>query len=121
MGARVTVTIALVAGLVAISAILGDFLASLLLDDGGSNGSKEATQIWTLIVVAGLVATRVSYRWFDGLTLLLPIYGIVWLFRIAWRVAYLPFRDWTPRPEEAASWRQVAHPTTPGGMLYVVE
>lgn len=71
---------------------------------------------WPLL---GWLASRVSYRWRDVLFMLIPFYGLYWLFMIAWRLAYLPYRDWLPRPDEAASWVQVSHPTEPGGLLFV--
>ena len=47
------------------------------------------------------VAPRVSYRWFDCLFLLIPIYGLIWAFRMIWRLVFLPYRDWPPRADEA--------------------
>jgi hypothetical protein len=73
-----------------------------------------------LFAVTGWAATKVSYRWFDFLLLFIPFYNIVLLCRLAWRLSYLPYRDWAPRPEEAASWRRVDHPTEPGALLHVV-
>lgn len=126
-GARVAVTVTLVVGLVGIPTLLGDIARWVFLTDETTDGAlrrleiQNAIQLAVLVLLTGLVATRVSYRWFDGLIALVPLCGIFWIFRIAWRVAYLPFRDWPPRADEAATWRQVAHPKTPGGMLYVVD
>lgn len=44
------------------------------------------------------LATRVDYRWFDALLLLVPLYSIFWAGRIAWRITNLPYRDWPPAP-----------------------
>jgi hypothetical protein len=44
------------------------------------------------------LATRVDYRWFDALLLLVPIYSIFWVGRISWRITNLPYRDWPPAP-----------------------
>jgi len=54
------------------------------------------------------LARKVSYRWFDCLFVLIPFYGFFWTLRIMWRIAYLPFADWRPRPEEASSWVPIA-------------
>jgi len=72
-----------------------------------------------LFVLSALMARRVSYRWFDAFLVLIPIVGLVLLCRFAWRLAFLPYRDWPPRPEEAAGWRKVAHPRRPGAGLYL--
>ena len=53
--------------------------------------------------------------------LLIPIVGIFYLWRFAWRLALLPYRDWPPRPNEAAHWRKVSHPARPGARLYLVD
>lgn len=61
------------------------------------------------------LAPKVSYRWFDCLILLVPFSGaLIWGSRIAWRVAYLPYRDWRPRPDEAPFWERVLPPSGPG-------
>ena len=57
-----------------------------------------STVAWVAIFSA--MATRVSYRWFDALCLFIPVYSIIWMFRILWRLANLPLRDWSPRPED---------------------
>lgn len=56
--------------------------------------------VLSFLVLYAVLARKVSYRWFDTFFQLIPIYGISWPFRIAWRVAYLPHRDWSPRPDE---------------------
>jgi hypothetical protein len=73
-----------------------------------------------LFALMGWAATKVSYRWFDFLLFFIPFYNVVLLGRLAWRLCYLPYRDWAPRPEEVATWRRVDHPTEPGALLYVV-
>lgn len=121
-GTRIVLTIAIVVGFVAVAAVVSDVV--WLLPIGNKVRRLEVQETigyGAFVVLVGSVATRVSYRWFDGLIALLPVYGVFWVFRIAWRVSYLPFRDWAPRGGEAVAWQQVAHPSTPGGMLYVVE
>ncbi len=77
--------------------------------------------VLVLLVLGALVATRVSYRWFDAILLLIPILGLFYLWRFAWRLSLLPYRDWPPRPDEAPRWRKVAHPSRPGAGLYLVD
>jgi len=69
------------------------------------NRTGLATALMYLAYFVGyaVLATKVSFRWFDSLCLLIPIYSIIWQFRIAHRIAYLPHRDWQPRPDEVKS------------------
>ena len=87
---------------------------------GGAAGHWPPPTL-VLVVLGGLVASQVSYRWRDGLLLLIPIVGIFYLWLFAWRLALLPYRDWPPRPNEAAHWRKVSHPARPGAGLYLVD
>jgi len=73
-----------------------------------------------LLIVGALIARRVSYRWFDAFLLVIPLFGLIYVWRFAWRLAFLPYRDWPPRPDEAARWVKVAHPSSPGAGLYLV-
>jgi hypothetical protein len=44
---------------------------------------------------------KVSYRSVDVLLLLfVPIWPFVVAWRVGWRLAFLPYRDWQPRPDE---------------------
>ena len=49
------------------------------------------------LVLMAVLAPKVGYRWFDCFFLLIPLYNIFFIFRIAYRLAYLPNRDWTER------------------------
>ena len=54
----------------------------------------------TLLVMLGFLgylSPKVGYRGFDCFFALLPIYGVIYVFRIAYRVAFLPGRDWSER------------------------
>ena len=54
----------------------------------------------TLLVILGFLgymSPKVGYRGFDCFFALIPIYGIIYVFRIAYRVAFLPGRDWSER------------------------
>jgi hypothetical protein len=73
--------------------------------------------LWPVLV---WMLPKISYRRRDVLlSLLFPPYAIWLVGKCAWRGAYLPFRDWPPRGDEAAGWLQVRHPTEPGALLYV--
>jgi peptidoglycan/LPS O-acetylase OafA/YrhL len=77
------------------------WLASTTL--GHLGGWPYGDSLLSVLVVFGLgavVATRVSYRWFDALLLLVPFLGLIFLVKFSWRMASLPYRDWPPRPEE---------------------
>lgn len=53
-----------------------------------------------VLIVLGLLAfmaPKVGYRWFDCFFAAIPIYGIIFIFRICHRIAFLPERDWTER------------------------
>lgn len=85
-------------GLVVLSAAGATIVADLLVRPE----NLYAASTVLLILLYAALAGRVSYRWFDSLVLLVPIYGVVWAARIMWRVAFLPLRDWPPRRDEIA-------------------
>jgi hypothetical protein len=89
----------LLAGLVGLAASGSDAQVS-------STGSGTGTLL--LLAEYAWLARKVSYRWFDVLFAMIPFYGFFWMLRIMWRIAYLPFADWTPRPEEANNWVPIA-------------
>lgn len=60
----------------------------------------EIAPTLAVLVAAAVIAPRVSYRWFDCFLLLIPFAGLIVLWRFVWRLAYLPDRDWPPRPDE---------------------
>ena len=57
----------------------------------------------TVVPVAATawLAPRASYRRRDALLWLIGP-GLFVFAVIAWRLAYLPYRDWTPRPDETS-------------------
>jgi hypothetical protein len=76
-------------------------------------------QSWP-VRLAGLAVWAVVYVMagrFVSLTWSQAMFGSAW--QVAWRLAYLPFRDWPPRADEASTWLQLRHPTEPGALLYV--
>lgn len=71
------------------------------------------------IAVVAIVAPLVSYRRMDAFAMLIPFYNVYLSCRMAWRLAYLPYRDWEPRPDEAEAWQRLRHPGRPGELLYL--
>lgn len=59
-----------------------------------------------LAAVTGLViaCSHVSYRWFDGFLMFIPVFGLIFSVKILWRVTNLPHNDWPLRPDERP-WR----------------
>jgi hypothetical protein len=80
--------------------------------------AQEATAVVLLVsqfAVFAWLCPKVSYRWFDCLMLAIPIAGqLIWAPRILWRIAYLPYRDWQPRPDEARGRVRISNPTSVG-------
>jgi hypothetical protein len=93
--------------------------ATTALDDSASGSWPPPALV--LFILGALIARRVSYRWFDAFLLLIPLFGLIYMWRFAWRLSFLPYRDWPPRPDEAPHWRKVAHPDRPGAGLYLVD
>lgn len=50
-----------------------------------------------ILACLGFLAPKVGYRWFDCFFALIPFYGIIFIFRIAYRIANLPNVDWSAR------------------------
>lgn len=50
--------------------------------------------IFSLIPIFGYLATKVGYRRKDGLFVLIPMYNIIWITKISYRIANLPNRGW---------------------------
>jgi hypothetical protein len=83
-----------------IGLIIGIYAIALISEVAMYSSSPEYQGGITLFIVLGAIAflaPKVGYRWFDCLLLLIPIYGLFILFRISYRVAYLPNRDWSER------------------------
>lgn len=62
-----------------------------------------------LVIPAALLAPKVSYRVRDCWWVLVPPLGLYLLAVCVWRSMLLPYRNWTPRPDE-----QAAIPYSPG-------
>ena len=80
-----------------------------LLSSAARPGSSLMSEALAYVVViffftyCGRMAAKVDYRWFDSISLLVPIWGFVWFTIIFWRNAKLPYRDWKARPEVYAA------------------
>lgn len=88
---RVFKTILIVVGLYAVAIFMEFVMATSSPDyEGGI----------TLVVIflfLAFMSPRVGYRWFDCLFAVIPIYGVIYIFRIAYRLAHLPQVDWSVR------------------------
>ena len=58
---------------------------------------QSLVAIFSLIPIFGFLATKVGYRRKDGLFVLVPMYNVIWIMRIAYRIANLPNRGWRER------------------------
>ena len=99
---RVLKTVSIVIGSFIFSVIIS-FVASLAL--GGSDSAQQTAGGLTYIAMFaywGFLATKVGYRWWDFLFGIIPFYGAFWVFRIAYRIAFLPNCDWSLRDTEQA-------------------
>ncbi len=61
---------------------------------------RQSTLTLVLIGLTAWLAPKVSYRRRDALWCLTGLGGLVLFFIVAWRLAYLPYRDWPPRDDE---------------------
>lgn len=114
---RVALTVVMVAAVVlATTATTRLTLGALSLPARGM--LADWAQVVLLATVMWWPVTRVGYRRRDILLLLIPYAYLFLTARICWRLCYLPFADWLPRPEDAVNWRQVPHPTRPGELLF---
>ena len=90
-------TVAIVAGMY-LAAILSETIMYL-----GSPTYEGGSGIIVFLGILGFLSTKVGYRWFDFLFAIIPIYGIFYIFRVAYRISYLPNRDWSPRGASGVS------------------
>jgi hypothetical protein len=76
--------------------------------DQAINDTLATVKVLTVLVflvVYAFLARKVSFRWFDTFLQIIPVYGVIWQIRIAYRLAYLPQQDWTPRGDASTSRR----------------
>jgi hypothetical protein len=83
-----------------IAIVVGMYTAALLAEVVVAGVTPDYEGGVTLLVMLGFLgylSPKVGYRGFDCFFALIPIYGIIYVFRIAYRVAFLPGRDWSER------------------------
>jgi hypothetical protein len=83
-----------------ISLVIGMYIAAIAMElimFSNSPTYEGGMAILVILGLLGFMAPIVGYRWFDCFLAIVPIYGIVFIFRIAYRVAFLPQRDWSER------------------------
>ncbi len=89
-----------------IAIVLGAYLVGFIIEFSLAYSSEDyeggALLLFFLILIA-ISAPRVGYRWFDCFFATIPFYNIFFIFRIAYRLAYLPNRDWTERTPKSSS------------------
>jgi hypothetical protein len=84
-------TVGIIAAVYIVGLIMETIMYSSSADYGGG------ISILVFLAAIGFFAPKVGYRWFDCFLALIPFYGIFFIFRIAYRVAYLPNHDWNER------------------------
>lgn len=84
-------TVGLVLAMYAIALAMEVIMASGSADYEGGIG------VLIILVILGIYGPKVGYRWFDCFFAIIPFYGIFFIFRIAYRTAYLPNADWKLR------------------------
>lgn len=110
---RTLIAALLVLGVTVPSSIIRDLIDAKMGDSPltyfGFFAVPVATTAW--------LAPRVSYRRRDALWWLVGP-GLFIFAVIAWRLAFLPYRDWTPRPDEVSRLRWLRNPQH-AGMWYL--
>lgn len=102
----------LLAALIDAAVLLASFVVFWLVDaQTGRESLARAAALLPLLAFTAWLAPRVSYRRRDALLVLVAGYVV---FVIAWRLAYLPYRDWRPRPDEVTHARWSATPDQAG-------
>lgn len=86
-----------------IGIVLGMYIAALLVEvmvAGIMSDYEGGITVLVMLGFLGYLSPKVGYRGFDCFFALIPIYGIIYVFRIAYRVAFLPGRDWSERTNQ---------------------
>ncbi|WP_157740384.1 hypothetical protein [Micromonospora auratinigra] len=92
--------------------LLASFGTYLLADAvTGAEWLARLALVLPMMAFTAWFAPRVSYRRRDVLLLLFMGY-VFWV--VSWRVAYLPHRDWRPRPDEKGRARWATEPRLAG-------
>jgi hypothetical protein len=75
----------------------GGLIALMLVLSGAPLRPTLAARIVPALLALAILAvmcSRVGYRWFDALFALIPVYSLLFVVKILWRVASLPARYW---------------------------
>jgi hypothetical protein len=88
---RLLKTIMLVIGIYAAALVMELIMATSSPDYEGGIGAL------IILGILAVLAPKVGYRWFDCLFAAIPFYGVFFIFRIAYRLAFLPNVDWKLR------------------------
>ncbi len=90
----------------AVAIVAGMYLAAILSETImylGSPTYEGGLGIIVFLAILGFLSTKAGYRWFDFLFAIIPFYGIFYIFRIAYRIAFLPNKDWALRGTSGVS------------------
>lgn len=104
----------LIAGLLVLGVtVLSIIIHELVEAEMGSGPLADLA--WLAVPVGGTawLAPRASYRRRDALLWMIGPGAYIFAV-IAWRLAFLPYRDWTPRPDEASRVRWLRDPQHAG-------
>ncbi|MFF5176951.1 hypothetical protein ACFY2Q_02835 [Micromonospora sp. NPDC000316] len=85
----------------------------------GAGPVADVSSLVVPVVMTAWLAPYASYRRRDALLWLVGP-GLLIFAVIAWRVAFAPYRDWRPRPDEVARVRWLRDPER-AGMWYVAK
>ncbi|MFI2652812.1 hypothetical protein [Micromonospora fulviviridis] len=108
----------LIAALLVLGVTVPSFIIRELIEAKmGSGPLADFGWIAVPVAVTAWLAPRASYRRRDALLWLIGP-GLYIFAVIAWRLAFLPYRDWTPRPDEATRVRWLRDPQH-AGMWYL--
>ncbi len=88
-----------VAAVIVLAAIVPYLSSASLSKHGRAGPMADLTPLVVPAVLTAWLAPYASYRRRDALLWLVGVGGLVFVV-IAWRVAFAPYRDWRPRPEE---------------------
>ena len=83
-----------------IGIVLAIYFVASVVDLAAASSSPDYQGGVTLVVILlilAFLAPKVGYRWFDTFFAMIPFYGIFFIFRISYRIAHLPERDWAER------------------------
>ncbi|MEW2386345.1 hypothetical protein AB0873_30340 [Micromonospora sp. NPDC047707] len=95
---RTFIAALLVVGVVVPSIIIRELIEGVM----GTGPFADLGWIAVPMAATAWLAPHASYRRRDALWWLVGGPGLYIFIVIAWRVAFLPYRDWPPRPDEAS-------------------